>query len=142
MRNVWIPEGARCCSDHLIGHQLSTEAVDAIKPFAIRHQELNSSDVHAILSKSQQLLENEKRRFNFDDSRGLTDDEYHLLTSLSKDDFNELVGIISSASIRNSSNRSIRTAIGIYPVKNLCNFQSEFSATKSKLKLLDNFDYF
>ena len=116
-RNVWIPEGAQCCSDHLIGHQLSTEAVDVIKPFAIRHQELNSSDIHAILSKFQQLFENEKRRFNFDDPRGLTDDEYHLLTSLSKDDFNELIGIISSASIRNSSNRSIRTAIGIYLCK-------------------------
>ena len=77
-RKIWIPEGARCCSDHLTGHQLSTEAVDAVKPFAIRHQELNSSDVHAILTKSQQLFENEKRRFNFDDPRGLTDDEYRL----------------------------------------------------------------
>ena len=36
LRNTWIPEGARCCSSHLIGHQLSEEAIDAIKPFAIR----------------------------------------------------------------------------------------------------------
>ena len=27
------------------------------------------------------------------------------------------------------------------PVKNLCDLQSDFSATKSKLKLIDNFDY-
>ena len=93
---------------------MSIEAVNPIKPFAIRHQELNSSDVYAILSKSQQLFVNVKRRFNFDDPRGFSDDEYHLLTSLSKDDFNELIEIVSSASIRNSSNRSIRTAIGIY----------------------------
>ena len=109
----------RCGSDHLIGHQLSIEAVDAIKPFAIRHQELNSSDVYAILSKSQQLFVNVKRRFNFDDPRGLSDDEYLLLTSLSKDDFNELIEIVSSASIHNSSNRSIKTAIDIYLCK-LC----------------------
>ena len=52
-RNIWIPEGARYCSGHLVGRQLSAEAVDAVKPFAIRHQELNSCNVHAILSKYQ-----------------------------------------------------------------------------------------
>ena len=88
-----------------------------MKPFAIRHQELNYSDAYAILSKSQQLFVNVKRRFNFDGPRGLSDDEYHLLTSLSKDDFNELIAIISSVSIRNSSNRSIRTAVGVYLCK-------------------------
>ncbi|CAF5220413.1 unnamed protein product, partial [Rotaria magnacalcarata] len=44
-RNIWISEGARCCSDHLTGHQLSQEAIDAIKMFSIRHQEIKSSDV-------------------------------------------------------------------------------------------------
>ncbi|CAF3872858.1 unnamed protein product [Rotaria sp. Silwood1] len=116
-RNIWIPEGARCCSDHKIGDQLSKEAIDAIKPFAIRHQELKSADVQLLLNKSQNHFENEKRRFNFDDPRGLNDDEYPLLTSLSKDDFNELIEIISTSGIRNSSNRSIRTAIGIYLCK-------------------------
>ena len=57
----------------------------------------------------------------------LIDDEYHLLTSLSKDDFNELVGIISSASIRNSSNRSIRTAVGIYLCELILGYQPSLS---------------
>jgi hypothetical protein len=39
------------------------------------------------------------------------------LTSLSRNDFNEFVEIISSSYIRNSSNRSVRTAIGIYLCK-------------------------
>jgi hypothetical protein len=116
-RNIWIPEGARCCSDHLTGHELSQEAIDAIKPFSIRHQELKSSDVQLLLNKSQQLFENEKKRFNFDNPRDLTDDEYPLLTSLSRNDFNEFVEIISSSNIRNSCNRSVRTAIGIYLCK-------------------------
>ncbi|CAF0913279.1 unnamed protein product [Rotaria sordida] len=116
-RNIWIPKGARCCSDHLINHRLKKEAIDEIKPLSIREEELNSSDVQLLLSKSQILFENQNRRFNFDDLRGLTDDEYRLLTSLSKDDFNEFVEIVSSSSIRNSSNRSIRTAVGIYLCK-------------------------
>lgn len=116
-RNIWVPEGARCCSKHLINRQLTTEAINEIKPLSIREQELNSSDVQLLLSKSQKLFENENKRFNFDDPRDLTDDEYYLLTSLSRDDFNDLVEIVSSSSIRNSTNRSIRTAIGIYLCK-------------------------
>jgi hypothetical protein len=65
-RNIWIPEGARCCSNHLIGHQIKREDLDQIKPFSIRHQELNSTDVHILLGKSQQLFENQKARFSFD----------------------------------------------------------------------------
>ncbi|CAF2923281.1 unnamed protein product, partial [Rotaria sp. Silwood2] len=116
-RNIWISEDARCCSDHLIGSQLTKEAVDAIISFAIRHQELKSSGVQLLLNKSQNLFENEQRRFYFNDPRGLTDDEYCLLTSLSKDDFNSLIEIISTSGIRNSPDRSIRTAIGIYLCK-------------------------
>jgi hypothetical protein len=113
-RNIWVPEGARCCLKHLINHQLTTEAINEIKPLSIREQELNSSDVQLLVSKSQKLFENENKRFNFDDPRDLTDDEYYLLTSLSRDDFNDLVEIVSSSSIRNSTNRSIRIAIAIY----------------------------
>jgi hypothetical protein len=95
-RNIWIPEGARCCSSHLIDRQLKRAALDQIKSFFIRQQELDSSDVHLMLSKSQKLFENEKTRFSFDNPRDLSDDEYRLLTSLSRDEFNDLVDIISS----------------------------------------------
>ncbi|CAF4042298.1 unnamed protein product, partial [Rotaria sp. Silwood1] len=109
--------GARCCSDHLVNHQLKQEAIDQIKPVSIRQEELNSADVQLLLNKSQIILENQNKKFNFDDLLGLTDDEYRLLTSLSKDDFNKFVKTVSSSGIRNSSNRSIRTAIGIYLCK-------------------------
>ncbi|CAM4809495.1 unnamed protein product [Rotaria magnacalcarata] len=99
-RNIWIPEGVRCCSGHLINNLLSKEAVDQIKPFSIRYQELSSSDFRC-----------------FDDPRDLNDDEYCLLTSLSRDNFNDFVQIISSSTIRPSCNRSIRTAVGIYLCK-------------------------
>ncbi|CAF4398825.1 unnamed protein product [Rotaria magnacalcarata] len=116
-RNIWIPEGARCCSGHLINNLLSKEVVDQIKPFSIRYQELSSSDVQLLLSKAQTLFKNGKKIFSLDDPRDLNDDEYCLLTSLSRDSFNDFVQIISSSAIRPSCNRSIRTAIGIYLCK-------------------------
>ncbi|CAF3030011.1 unnamed protein product [Rotaria socialis] len=70
-RNIWIPEGARCCSGHLINDLLSKEAVDQIKPFSIRYQELSSPDVQLLLNKAQTLFENGKKRFSFDDPRDL-----------------------------------------------------------------------
>ncbi|CAF4568929.1 unnamed protein product [Rotaria socialis] len=116
-RNIWIPEGTRCCSGHLINNLLSKDAVDQIKPFSIRYQELSSSDVQLLLSKAQTLFENGKKRFSFDDPRDLNDDEYCLLTSLSRDHFTDFVQITSSSIIRPSCNRSIRTAVGIFLCK-------------------------
>ncbi len=104
--------GARCCSTHLIDYQLTRAALDQIKSFSIRYQELNSSDAHLILSRSQKLFQNEKTIFSFDNPRDFSDDEYRLLTSLSRDDFNDLADIMLSSTIRNSSNRSIRTTMG------------------------------
>ncbi|CAF1025014.1 unnamed protein product [Rotaria magnacalcarata] len=117
LRNIWIPEGVRCCSGHLINNLLSKEAADQIKPFSIRYQQLSSSDVQLLLSKAQTLFENGKKRFSFDDPRDFNDDEYCLLTSLSRDNFNDFVQIISLSTIRSSCNRSIRTAVGIYLCK-------------------------
>ena len=62
---MWIPEGARCCSDHLVDHQLTREAFDQIKPFSIRYLELNSSDVQLLLNKAQELCQNGTDRYNF-----------------------------------------------------------------------------
>ncbi|CAF4874400.1 unnamed protein product [Rotaria sp. Silwood1] len=106
----------------------------------------NSSDVTDVQVQTddasfQLSVQSSTRRFNFDDPRGLTDDEYCLLFSLSKDDFNELIQIISTSGIRNSSNRSIKTAIGIYLCKPrlglsnhllVCMFQLSDKRTNSK----------
>jgi hypothetical protein len=116
-RNIWIYDGARCCSEHLFDHRLISGAVDEIKPAAIRIQSLNSSDVQVLLCQSQMLYQTLHRRFDFDNPRGLSDDEYRLLTSLSREDFNDLIQRISSSGIRNSSNRSIRTAVGVFLCK-------------------------
>ena len=53
-RNIWIPEGARCCSHHIIDRRLSRGAADLIKPLSIRYQEWNSSQIETLFSHSLQ----------------------------------------------------------------------------------------
>lgn len=116
-RNIWIPEGARCCPEHVDHRRLTTNALDAVKPRLIRYQEWNGSEFETLLGSFRNLY-NAKRRFNFDDGHALSDNEYPILTGLSKVSFDELVGIVCLASnMRNSSQRSIRTAVGVYLCK-------------------------
>ena len=115
-RNIWIPEGARCCPDHIILHRFTQQALDSVKPLSIRYQEWNSSDLEMLLERLR-ILHNSKKRFNFDDSRDLSDDAYFTLTSLSKDAFDHLVEEVSSSNVKNSCHRSVRTAVGIYLCK-------------------------
>ena len=55
-RNVWIPDGVRCCSIHVVDHQIKIEDFNQIKPFSIRTQELSSEDVQLFLSKCQEFV--------------------------------------------------------------------------------------
>ena len=110
-RNIWIRKEAQCCRKHLVKDPLKTNAINIIKPSTILYEELDSSDVRHLLNKSQILFKNNNKTFHFDDPRDLTDDKYQLLTSLSSDDINEFVGIVSLSSVRNTSSQSMRTVI-------------------------------
>ena len=87
------------------------------KPLSIRYQEWNSSEIETLLGKFRTLF-NGRKRFDFDDPWNLSDDICSTLTSLSTGEFNQLVEIVSSSSdARNSYQRSIRMASGIYLCK-------------------------
>ena len=111
-KNVFIPEGARCCSDHMTNQRFKSKAIDKIAPCFVQMKKLNAGDIQLLLSKWQMLYQ-DKKRLDFDNSHSMSDNEYRVLTSLSKSQFDDLIGQISPARIRNSSNRSIRTAVGI-----------------------------
>jgi hypothetical protein len=111
-KNVFIPEGARCCPDHMTTRRFKSEAIDKIAPYSIEMKKLNAADVQLLLSKWQMLYEY-KKRLDFDNSQSMSDNEYQSFTSLSKSQFDDLIGRLSESMIRNSSNRSIRTAIAI-----------------------------
>jgi len=111
-KNVFIPEGARCCPGHMTIRRFKSEAIDKIAPYSTQMKKLNAGDVQLLVSKWQMLYE-DKKRLDFDNSQSMSDNEYQALTSLSKSQFDDLIGRLSESKIRNSSNRSIRTAIAI-----------------------------
>lgn len=111
-KNIFIPEGARCCPQHTVDRRLTSDAIDRIAPLTVQYKQFNSSDVQLIINTWQMFFQ-QQRRFNFDDDRSLSENEYRRLTSLSKDQFDDLIRQTSSFDIRNSTCRSIRTAVAI-----------------------------
>ncbi|CAF5013088.1 unnamed protein product, partial [Rotaria sp. Silwood1] len=111
-KNVFIPEGARYCSNHLVNGQLSMVAIDMISPSTIQYKKLSSNDVQLLINRLQIIFEKQKR-LDFDNMESLSDDECKTFTSLSKVQFNELISFTSTFDIRNSTSRSIRNAIAI-----------------------------
>ncbi|CAF1977187.1 unnamed protein product [Rotaria magnacalcarata] len=111
-KNIFIPEGARFCPDHVTNRRFKSEAIDKIAPYSTQMKKVNAVDVQLLLSNCQMLYE-DKKRFDFDNSQSMSDDEYRTLTSLSKSQFDDLIGRLSQSNILNSSNRPIRTAIAI-----------------------------
>ncbi len=111
-KNIFIPEGARCCSEHIVNGYLSKAGMDCIAPSSIQHLKLSSMDIQLIISRWQIIFERQKY-LDFDNLESLSDDECKTFTSLSKVQFNELISFTSTVNIHNSTYRSIRTAIAI-----------------------------
>ncbi len=111
-KNILIPEGARCCPDHVVDHRLKKDAIDKIAPFSIQNKQLSSTDVQLMINKWQMLFEQQKR-FDYDNPLSLSDAKYKIFTGLTKVQFDDLPSYILNSNIRNSSNRFIRTALHI-----------------------------
>lgn len=111
-KNVFVPEGARCCSEHTVNRRITSDAIDRIAPISVQYKEFDSNDVQLLINTWQMFFQQQKR-FDFDDDRSMTDDDYKCLTSLSKEQFDDIIDQVSSSNIRHSSNRSIRTAIAV-----------------------------
>lgn len=111
-KNIFIPEGARCCPQHTVDRRFTSDAIDQIRPLTIQSKQFNSDDVQLIINTWQMFFQ-QQRRFDFDDDRSLSENEYRRLTSLSKKQFDDLIRQTSSFDLRNSSCRSIRTAVAI-----------------------------
>ena len=88
------------------------EAVDTLAPSLIEYKKFTSNDIQLLINKWQIIFEKQKR-LDFENSISLSDDEYKTLTSLSKVQFDDLISRIVTSNIRNTSNRSIRTAVAI-----------------------------
>jgi hypothetical protein len=112
VKNVFVPDGARCCSTHVYNGKLCINAIHKISSSSIQLKKFISNDIQCLISEWQTYFQNQKR-FDFDDPRSFSDEEFKTLTGLMKKDFDDLLDQISLSGIRNTTNRSIRTALAI-----------------------------
>ena len=88
----------------------------ALDLYLIQHKKFNSSDVLVMINQWQMVFRRQKR-LDFDDFRSWLDEECKIFTSVSKVQFDDLALHLSESMIRNSSDRSIRTALAILLMK-------------------------
>lgn len=113
-----ILSGARSCSEHLTKeNSLKEDAIRILKNLDNGQTTyFNKTELQALISNIRTVaLKNEKNRIDFDNDRGLDEEDYINLTGITKNDFEDLVS--HAKSIRASKNRSIKTCIALLLVK-------------------------
>ena len=80
------------------------KAIDQIAPSSIQYKRLSSIDVQLMVSRWQTQFER-KKRFDFDNPQFFFNDDYNILTGLSKFQFDDSISQISTSDIRNSNYR-------------------------------------
>ena len=116
--SILLPAGIRCCSSHLEDNIFTSFAVACLKVMdkfkegsQITDTELVSL-LHYIINAAQH---NKSKRLDFDGQDTLSDNDYHTLTGLSKDQFDDLFGYVRT--INSTKVRSPRTCLAIYLLK-------------------------
>ncbi|CAF2102623.1 unnamed protein product, partial [Rotaria magnacalcarata] len=113
-RGVFVSPGSRCCSEHIVKKQLTVESFDKICISKTDCWTLDSFGLQVLLTDIRSMLL-QQNSFNFDDPTSLNEEAYKTIVGLTKDQFNDLIGTVSS--MRNSHTRSIRTAVAIFLAK-------------------------
>ena len=114
--NIFIPEGSRCCKDHLHAGRLHIGALNEIRPFNITQRKFSSVDTITWLSKFRDHY-NSIRYFDFDLPFIMSDFDCYNLTGISKLNFEHLTEMLNDSKIKHSSNRSLRNAVGLFLTK-------------------------
>ncbi|CAF4655771.1 unnamed protein product [Rotaria sp. Silwood2] len=121
-----IQEDSTCCRRHLDSTRLIPEAIALIRKTKsntnkIERNELLSSldDLKITFKRLQSMLDeaNQRPAIDFDVSDRLTDEQYFILTGITKDNFGDLCSRIPSSSLRRTQLRSAKQAIGCLLVK-------------------------
>ncbi|OXA46662.1 hypothetical protein Fcan01_18834 [Folsomia candida] len=114
-RGILIPENNRCCKDHLEDEILKPEDMDAIeveKPYST----LTGKQVAKWLTTLRQLATEKKLPIDFSKNSSLTNSDYEMLLGVSIASFEVLLKHCEGP-LRNSPNRTIRSALAIFLMK-------------------------
>ncbi|CAF3410320.1 unnamed protein product [Rotaria socialis] len=110
-RSIWVPKGARCCSNHLYKGHLSYEARQSVKQSKVDDIILNKHNVEKLIANFRLALKH-AGSLDFDDPGALENETYTTITGLDRDHFNDLLDKLTT--MRNSRLRSVRVALTIF----------------------------
>ncbi|CAF2079156.1 unnamed protein product [Rotaria magnacalcarata] len=113
-RSIWVPKGARCCSNHLYKGHLSYEARQSVKQSKVDDIILNKHNVEKLIDNFRLALKH-AGSLDFDDPGALENETYKTITGLDRDHFNDLLDKLTT--MRNSRLRSVRVALAIFLAK-------------------------
>ena len=86
-RGILIPNGARCCPEHLYKRQLSFDSLGCIRANQMDQLVCDAKRLQEILNDCRLILENQKT-FDFDDPYSLDSKDYYNVTGLHKGNLN------------------------------------------------------
>ena len=124
--NIFIPSGSRTCKKHLAEGIIKTSMITIIKNNYVNTCEIKITELMEILEtiKNELNILNLKNNelikqppINIDNSYKFTSNEYHTLTGLYREQFDELCSIIPTSAIYNTQLRSPRQAFACLLIK-------------------------
>ncbi|CAF3771072.1 unnamed protein product [Rotaria socialis] len=113
-RSIWVPKGARCCSNHFYKGYLSYEARQSVKQSKVDDIILNKHNVEKLIDNFRLALKH-AGSLDFDDPGALENETYKTITGLDRDHFNDLLDKLTT--MRNSRLRSVRVTLAIFLAK-------------------------
>ncbi|CAF4590004.1 unnamed protein product, partial [Rotaria socialis] len=82
-RSIWVPKGARCCSNHLYKGHLSYEARQSVKQSKVDDIILNKHNVEKLIANFRLALKH-AGSLDFDDPGALENETYTTITGLDR----------------------------------------------------------
>ena len=125
--HIYIQENSRCCTGHFINGKLSQKIIETIKNQKKKKHPITRDEMIKLYQELKEEIRHKEKKLNdlkdqsslnFDDhEESMSDQNYHVLTGLTRDQFNNLCSYIPSSGLRNSDIRTPRMAIAIRLVK-------------------------
>jgi hypothetical protein len=112
---IFVPSNNRTCAAHLESGKFLAEAIGLIVATK-KYAEVTGLQVSDWMTNLADQLGKRHRPVDFNSSAGLTDEDFRLLTGIGRESFGELVDVLKGSKMRESSNRSICNALGMFLV--------------------------
>ncbi|CAL8076174.1 unnamed protein product [Orchesella dallaii] len=122
---IFVPFNNRCCNHHIKDGLFTDESVKRIVEISRKGAFLTPKELGDLFNRIADKAD--RQRIDFDSSV-ISDDEYKILTGISKENFKILHDeyIIESKTLKNSKNRSTRNALAIFLAKLRLGVSQEF----------------